>query len=123
MINIGKAVYSIISGVTFALVAGGIYPLEIPENTPQPLIVYERTTTREYSRDGGAWYNSTVTFYVLTNKYSDGIDIGALVIGALDNYKGKVQGINIVDCRLNSIDETVNDQIFTQRLEFNIKNF
>lgn len=124
MINLGTAVYYLLTGATHSYVGSNIFPLEIPEGTVLPIIVYERSTPNiEYSRDGLALYDSIVTIYILTAKYIDGITIGSAIIQAINNKEGQVNGINIASIRLKTIEETVTDQIFNQKLEFNIKSF
>jgi hypothetical protein len=123
MIELGKALNALISSATTITIVNKVYPLEAPINTPQPFCVYETSSIPEYSRDGLAQYNSVADIYVVTNSYSEGVAIGKSIINVMNFFSGIVDGIHIVACRLYSIEGTVSDAIFSQKLEFNIRNF
>jgi len=119
MINLNQAIFTLISGATYTLVNNRIYPLQAPENTPLPFIGFERSSTVNWTRDA-CTYDSVVTIYILSADYGTGITIGGKLIDALSRVGGVYAGINIKDIYLTSIEETVTDQIFTQKLEFTV---
>jgi hypothetical protein len=120
MIEIGKSIFAILSGNTIVknYVVAKIYPLVIPEFTLLPCIVYERQSDLEYTRDGGATSTSVIDVTVLSEDYTETINISVAVYNALNNYKGIAAGINIKDIRLTSCSETYAESAFIQRLTF-----
>lgn len=125
MINIGKAIYSIITGTTAitAIISNKVFPIVIPENTALPVVVYERNSSVEYTRDGISIYNIDVDITILSEKYSESITIGELIVKAFDNYKGSIQGINIVDCHIIAISETYTEGAYIQKITISIKSY
>ena len=123
MIELGKFLNAIISSATTTTILNKVFPLEAPLLTNQPFIVYEITDLPEYVKDTIVGYVSTADIYVVTNSYAQGVAIGKTVINAMNFYRGVIDGITIVNCKLYSIEGTVADQIFTQKLEFEIRNY
>lgn len=124
MINLGAALYTILTGNTAVMniVGNKIYPIVIPENTLLPCIVYERSSTVEYSRDGAIYFDNSVDITILSTNYTEVINISTAVYNALNMYFGQVQGINISDSRLSQIDETYANEAFIQKLTFTMKS-
>jgi hypothetical protein len=126
-IVLGKAINILISGATSGFtgstaINGHIYPIVIPEGITMPVVVYERESELEYTRDGSQWYNSQVTIYVLTGDYGSGVNIAEKIINKFNNYRGTATD-KIIDSRIKNIQESVNDQIYLQKIEINIKNY
>ena len=124
---LGKSIVNLISGSTSGFtgstaINGQIYPLQIPDGKTMPIIVYERESEPEYSRDGSQWYNSQVTIYVITGNYNDGITIAEKIVNKFDNYRGTATD-KIIDSRIKNIAESVTDEIFMQKIELAIKNY
>jgi hypothetical protein len=122
-IDLGKALNSLISSATTTTIVNKVFPLEAPLDIIMPFVVYEITDLPEYTKDGIAGYDSTANIYVISNNYSQGIDIGKTIIAMLQFYKGIVEGIHIIACRLESSEGTVADQVFSQKLTFTLRNF
>jgi hypothetical protein len=123
MIELGKFLNAIISSATTTTILNKVFPLEAPLDTKQPFIVYEISDLPEYVKDTIVGYVSTADIYVISNNYGQGIDISKTVINAMNFYRGIVDGITIVACHLVAIEGTVADQIFSQKLEFEIRNY
>ena len=123
MIELGKFLNAIISSATTTTIVNKVFPLEAPLDTKQPFIVYEISDLPEYVKDTIVGYVSTADIYVVTNSYAQGIDIGKSIINMMNFYRGIVDGITIVACRLVATEGTVADQIFSQKLEFEIRNY
>lgn len=129
MITLGKAVYTLLSGSSLihTTVGDNIFPLVIPQKADgefysYPLIVYERSGNAEYSRDHIATYESNLTVTVMAVTYSQAVSISESVADVLDNYSGTVAGLNIIDIRLSSIDESQEEGAFIERLQFAVKS-
>jgi hypothetical protein len=125
MISLGKAIYTILSGSTTVnnYVSNKIFPIIAPENTSLPMIIFERSSNLDYSKDGINKYTNNVDIYVLSSGYTDSINISEAVHVALNSYKGNVKGINIIDSRLIDVAEVYQDNYIVQKLTFQIKSF
>ena len=124
MINIGKAIYTLLSSntsLTNIVSANKIQPLVLAENTILPAIVYERNFTTEGNKDS---YTSTNTIDIttLSNYYDESINIALLIEDILSGYEGTASGINIINSRLIAGDETIVEDVFLQKLTFSIKS-
>lgn len=107
-IQLGKAIYTILSGnsIVYNYVGTKIYPMVIPEEILLPAIVYERNSTPIYSRDGVAYSDSNFEITILSEVYIETIDISTAVFNALNNYTGTIADVEIGDIRLLNVDET-----------------
>jgi hypothetical protein len=135
MINLNSAIYTLIRECTSGLtgttaVNTNIFPVEIPKGTIKPpVIVFERSSVPQHTKDGTNFHETTLVMYILTDSYADGIVIGNSIENYMDFKNFIVGSINIHDCRLNLIEENVSevkntqDLVFCQRLEFSLKDF
>jgi hypothetical protein len=124
MITIGKAIYSILStntGVT-TLVSTNIFPLITPEITNLPCVIYERQGNDESTKDGHGTYDSQLYLTVIANDYSKSIDISQACYNALDGYTGTIDGTTFLKMRFQNVNETYAEDVFMQRLTFDIKS-
>ena len=106
-INLGQALNTLISGATISILAtigDKIYPLDIPEGTSAPVVVYDFVSVPTYTLDGIADYNSVVDIFIITNSYNDGATVGKLILNKFDMFKGTVEGVIIKICKLASIE-------------------
>lgn len=124
MIQLGKAIYSILSNnsAIAGYVGTKIFPVIIPQETTLPIIVYERSGNANYTRDGISTNDSNLDITILSSKYTESVDIAQSVLTALNNYHGTVQGINVIDIRLTSVSETYQDEAYIQKLSFEVKS-
>lgn len=94
-----QAIYSYISTYPglIALVGSRIYPLVMPQNPTYPTVVYSRVS-RVYEKDlsGTAWNQSRMQFSVYATKYSDAKAVAEQIRAAFRDYKGEINGINIM---------------------------
>ncbi|MZQ50430.1 MAG: hypothetical protein GT598_15640 [Bacteroidales bacterium] len=125
MIGIGKVIYNLLTatGTTiYTIVGKKVYPLIIPENTQLPCIVYERNGNYEYSRDGQAIATTVVDITVLSEDYSQTINIAEGVFNILNMYSGENSTIHVYNTRLISVQETYAENAFIQKLTFEVKS-
>lgn len=124
MIKTGKVIYNLLSSNTglTSTIGTKIFPLVLSENTELPAITYERTYTNEFNRDS---FISTSTFdlNILSENYSESIDIASKIDEILNNYKGENSGINIKNIRNISGTETYNEGVFIQRITYEVKEY
>ncbi len=125
MIALGKVIYSLLTttGTTiYSTVGKKVYPLVIPEGTQLPCIVYERNGDYEYSRDGQGIATTAVDITVLSEDYSETIDIAEGVFNILNMYSGDNNSIHIFNINLTSVQETYAENAFIQKLTFEVKS-
>lgn len=126
MINLGKAIYTILSNnsTITAYVGKKIYPLVIPEdadNIKSPCIVYERNSTANSTKDYISDYTSSLDISIVSNDYAESINIATAVDNALNNYKGVINNINIIDIKLNNVNEVHALNLYLQRLNYSVR--
>jgi hypothetical protein len=127
-ITIGKAIYAILSGSTAVrnYVSTKIFPLVIPEKSDGtydlPAIVYERNSDVEYTVQGAGISDSQIIVTVLSEKYSECMDICLEVYKALNNFQGTVAGHQIIDIRYSGVQETYQENAYIQMLTFTCKS-
>lgn len=121
MINISKAIYYLLANSSVTGHTGTrIYPIVMPENTPYPMVVYERRTNPEYSKDDAVLKLTTGIITVISDDYTESIDLANAVNSALENYNGVVSGIDVKDIMLESVDEIYFNGAYMQKLVYNI---
>lgn len=121
MINISKAIYYLLANSSVTGYTGTrIYPIVMPENTPFPMVVYERRTNPEYSKDDAVLKLTTGIITVISDDYTESIDLANAVNSALENYNGVVSGIDVKDIMLESVDEIYANGAYMQKLVYNI---
>ena len=123
MIKIGQCVYYLLSGDTSikGYIGTKIFPIVIPEKTKAPIIVYEHHGDVEYNKDSVGLYRTLVDITILSESYTEGINISQRVLEVLENYRGTLFGINIRDVELYNVDETWVDDLYGQKISFTFK--
>lgn len=123
MISIGKGIYAILTGNTSVtnLVSTSIFPLITPEKVNLPCIIYERQSDPEYTKDFNSGYECQVYLTVISKDYANSIDIAEACNTALNEYSGTISGVNFVKIRLSSVFENYQEDVFMQRLTYDIK--
>lgn len=121
MVSTGKVIYNLLSSNTglTQYVGTKIFPLVISENTELPAITYERTYSNLFNRDS---FVSTSTFdiSVLSDSYSESISVAEKVHEILNDYSGNNSNFNVKSIRNLNGNETFNDNIFIQRMTFEV---
>lgn len=122
-IKIGKVIYSLlsVSGTTlFEYVGNRIYPLIAEQTTNYPFIVYYRTniSTNNYNKDGICSDAVGFTVVVVSNDYSDSIEIANEVRKTLEKKKIVDELMTIYNCHIVNVDESFNDNAYVQTLQF-----
>lgn len=125
MIQIGKAVYQLLSSDTEVTekVENRIYPLIADQGTIYPFIIYKRTGIEPItSKDRFICSEITsVDVVVASDRYDESIEVAELVKDALIGKNGIYSGIKVVDIDMISADEDYIEDTFIQNLTFNIK--
>ena len=99
-----------------------LYPISTVKDTDFPFVVYDRSAIRtEYTKDGCASDTVTVTVYVLTENYSEGVAIAEKVRDSLEGVSKTYDNFAVDDCSLTGADEAFNNNTFIQALTFNFE--
>lgn len=124
MIKTGKVIYNLLSSNTglTQTVGTNIYPLILSEGTPLPAIIYERSYTNEYNRDS---FISTSTFdiTVLSENYSESINIAEEINNTLNLFQGENNEINVRMIRNMTGLETYTEGVYIQKLTYEVITF
>lgn len=125
MIQIGKAVYQILSNDTKVkeMVGNNIYPLVANQGTTYPFIIYRRTGIEPVtSKDRFICSEVTsVDVIIASDRYDESIEVAELVKDALSGKNGIYSDIKVIDINMISADEDYIEDTFIQNLTFNIK--
>jgi len=95
MISTGKTIADLLtaSAPLTALVGTRIYPLIAPEGTEAPFLLYERAFENQYTKDGLANSNSTISITIISDKYQETIDIATATFNALKSEAKLMSGV------------------------------
>ena len=117
MITIGKIIYN-------TLTTAGVkaFPIVAPEQTTLPFVVFERSFTAEYTKDGRAYNDNTVSIYILSEDYQETINIASTVDNAFDGLNGNYDGLQIFNTRLHNCEEVYNNGTYIQKLVYEMKS-
>lgn len=125
MIELGAVVYSLLSSneTLQEKIGTKIFPLIIPYGTVAPAIFYERNGNGESNKDSGGLFDSTVDITIISNTYSEGIDIAKCINSILDGYRGRVLDVNVRKITFENIYERYSEanDMCVQRLSYNFK--
>lgn len=91
------------------------------ENTPLPIIVYEKTSHNiSYEAKVGI-HNINITFFTLANTYIKSLELSEKIISTFQDNRNIIEGLTTKCIRLISIDETYDEGVYMHRLDFEIK--
>lgn len=125
MIQIGKAVYQILSNDTKVkeMVGNNIYPLVANQGTTYPFIIYRRTGIEPVTSKDRFICNevTSVDVIIASDRYDESIEVAELVKDALSGKNGIYSDIKVIDINMISADEDYIEDTFIQNLTFNIK--
>ena len=118
-LNIGKYIYSTISGDN--QITCKVYPLVADNDAKFPFIVYRRSgLVSGTTKDGLTEDDVTVEIVIVSDKYSVGLDLAIKVRNLLEKQSVIYEDIEINDTTLNLATEEYNDNSYIQRMQFNM---
>lgn len=120
-LRIATHLYSVLSQdeTIVAKVGDNIYPVATKVEKAFPLILYERdTVTSRYDKDGCAYVESDATVFVISEDYTEGVDIAEAVIDALDRKEATYDDFDVLDCVQTGAVEGYQDRSFVQQVQF-----
>ena len=106
--NIGKAIYGILSGTTAVsdIVGTKIFPEIAEQETAVPFVVYQvQSVQPEDTHDGPSKLDEVrVEVLCYDDAYNGAADLASAVRGALDRVRGTYNGVNVESVQFNDVD-------------------
>ena len=118
---ISKHIYSALSKSAniYEAVGNKIYPIATKNEVPFPFIVYERdSVTPRYDKSGASVTDSVVNVYVLSESYTQSIDIAELVIDALERNEAVYDNFQVIGAVMQGASESYTANTFVQQITF-----
>jgi len=122
-LQIGKAIYQILSGDTSVknYVGSKIFPICANEGVLAPFVVYERyNIDPEYTKDGPLQDVCVVLVNIIAKEYAECVDIAQAVRKALEGKLGVYNGVMILQNQLAGAKEDYGIDGYITQLEFSI---
>lgn len=119
---ISKHIYSALSKSADIHKAVGkkIYPIATKNEVPFPFIVYERdSVTPRYDKSGASVTDSVVNVYILSESYTQAIDIAEMVIDALERKDAIYDNFEVIGAVMQGASESYTANTFVQQVTFN----
>ena len=119
---ISKHIYSALSNSVSIYKAVGkkIFPIATKNEVPFPFIVYERdSVTPRYDKSGESVTDSVVNVYVLSESYTESIDIAEMVIEALERKTAIYDNFQVIGAIMQGASESYTANTFVQQITFN----
>ena len=119
---ISKHIYSALSNSVSIYKAVGkkIFPIATKNEVPFPFIVYERdSVTPRYDKSSESVTDSVVNVYVLSESYTESIDIAEMVIEALERKTAIYDNFQVIGAIMQGASESYTANTFVQQITFN----
>ncbi len=118
-LNLGKYIYN--SLTNSKTITCKVYPLVADNNAKFPFIIYKRVNLfSSECKDGTYQDNVTMEIDVITDTYTEGIDIANKVRDILQKQYVNYQDMEINDASITMASEEYNSG-YIQRMQFNFK--
>ncbi|OAV64940.1 hypothetical protein Barb6_03050 [Bacteroidales bacterium Barb6] len=119
----GKIVKSLLKAADVA--RGNVFPIVAIEGTGFPYVTYRRTAvTPSYLKSnypGSFEDGAFVTVSVFSDDYEQSVETADACFEALQEWRGTVGDIDVIELQLRDSDEDFTDNVFVQNLSFEIK--
>ena len=119
---VSKHIYSALTASAELNKAVGkkIYPIATKNEVPFPFIVYERdSVTPRYDKSGASVTDSVVNVYILSESYTQAIDIAEMVIDALERKDAIYDNFEVIGAVMQGASENYTANTFVQQVTFN----
>lgn len=117
-LDIGKYIYSTLNNN----IDCKVYPLVADNNAKFPFVVYRRTNLVSATCKDGIYQDEvSVEIIVVSDGYSDSIDIATNIRSLLEKQSVFYDDLEINDGTLNLATEEYSNNSYVQRLQFNFK--
>lgn len=121
-LSISKHIYKTLLGYPPLKKAVGerIFPLATKNEVAFPFIVYEReNATPHYDKSGASYTETSVTVYVLAEGYTESINIGEMVIDALERKLAVYPDYEVIGAVMTGATEAYTANTYVQQISFN----
>ena len=122
-LSISKHIYAALSGsaeIQKAIGKNKIFPIATKNEVEFPFIVYERdNVTPRYDKSGESVTESSVNVYVLTENYTQGLDIAEMVVSALERKDAAYKDFKVMGATMLGASESYTSNTFVQQISFN----
>lgn len=118
---VSKHIYSALTASAELNKAVGkkIYPIATKNEVLFPFIVYERdSVTARYDKSGASVTESVVNVYVLSESYTQSIDIAEMVIDALERKDAIYDNFEVIGAVMQGASESYTANTFVQQISF-----
>lgn len=119
---ISKHIYSALSASEELKKAVGdkIFPIATKNEVEFPFIVYERdSVTPRYDKSGASVTESSVNVYVLSESYTESLDIAEDVIAALERKEATYERFEVIGATMLGATENFTANTYVQQISFN----
>lgn len=119
---ISKHIYSALSASEELKKAVGdkIFPIATKNEVEFPFIVYERdSVTPRYDKSGASVTESSVNVYVLSESYTESLDIAEDVIAALERKEATYERFEVIGATMLGATESFTANTYVQQISFN----
>ena len=120
-LEISKHIYSALttSAELTKAIGNKIYPIATKNEVPFPFIVYERdSVTPRYDKSGASVTDSVVNVYVLSESYTEALDIAEMVIDALERKEAVYDNFEVIGAVMQGASESYTANTFVQQITF-----
>lgn len=122
-LSISKHIYAALSGsaeIQKAIGKNKIFPIATKNEVPFPFIVYERDgVTPRYDKSGASVTESSVNVYVLSESYTESLEIAEMVISALERKDASYNDFEVIGATMIGASESYTANTFVQQISFN----
>lgn len=121
-ISISKHIYKTLSEAPDLkkLIGMKIYPIATKSEVKFPFVVYERDSVMpKYDKSGVALTESSVNVYVLSENYTESLNIAERVISALERKEAVYDDFEVIGAVMLGASETYTANTFVQQISFN----
>lgn len=119
---ISKHIYSALSASEELKKAVGdkIFPIATKNEVEFPFVVYERdSVTPRYDKSGASVTESSVNVYVLSESYTESLDIAEDVIAALERKEATYERFEVIGATMLGATESFTANTYVQQISFN----
>lgn len=121
-LNIGKYIYSVLNGSEEITSLAKTYPLIADNDAKYPFIIYRRVNLNSNGNKDGYYEDDvTIEITVVSDKYSDSVDIATKIRNLLERQSVNYEDLEINDTTLSLATEEYSNNAYVQRLQFTSK--
>lgn len=119
---ISKHIHAALTGSTElknAIGVNKVFPIATKNEVEFPFVVYEReSVTPRYDKGGASVTEFSVNVYVLSETYTESIDIAEMVIRALERKDATYKDFKVIDAIMQGASEAYTANTFVQTITF-----